>query len=290
LWNEVLPDLQLSVPFDLKQAAKVVFRVGSHSHGTYIQPDDDHGVDDVDLMVIVVPPPAYKLGLKHWEHAEFKHGKWDIVLYEWGKWLQMLRKSNPNVLGTLWLEPEDVLDCPKPWQLTPFEPWAAVLAGREKFLSKQMYPAFIGYAKGQLYKMTHHAHQGYMGEKRKRLVEKYGYDVKNAAHLVRLLRMACEAFEEGQLNVRRHDASELIAIKSGQWPLRRVQEEAAELLNRADSALTGTQLPEYPNELFIQNAMLAGYMMGWGWRTMECENWLYAHAPDIHGGGEYIDA
>lgn len=274
LWYEVLPDLQLHVPFDLREAAQVVFRVGSHSHGTYIPPTDEFGIDDVDLMVIVVPPPQFKLGLKSWEHGEYKHGKWDVVLYEWGKWLNMLRKSNPNVLGTLWLEPEDTLEFVRPYQADPFAPWRAVKDNREKFISKQMYPAFIGYARGQLHKMTHHVHQGYMGDKRTRLVERFGYDVKNAAHLVRLLRMACEAFETGKLVVRRPDAADLKEIKAGVWSLHKVEVEAESLFARAERALAGSALADYPDDLFIQKAMLAGYGMGWGWRTLESARWL----------------
>ena len=49
-----------------------------------------------------------------------------------------------------------------------------------------------------------------MGEKRKAIVRKYQYDVKNAAHLIRLLRMGIEFLETGELRVfRAMDAEEL---------------------------------------------------------------------------------
>jgi hypothetical protein len=48
-----------------------------------------------------------------------------------------------------------------------------------------------------------------MGEKRKAMVRKYQYDVKNAAHLIRLLRMGAEFIESGNLQVyRTTDAEE----------------------------------------------------------------------------------
>lgn len=259
LWEEALPDLELSVPFDLRTATKAVFRVGSHSHGTYIPPEHKFGVDDVDLMVIVCPPPQFKLGLKAWEHGEFKHGKWDIVLYDWQKWLQMIRKSNPNVVGCLWLEQEDI------YLPTGSAAMYHLFDSRHSFLTKQMEPAFVGYAKGQLYKMTHHAHQGYMGDKRKRLVEEFGYDVKNAAHMIRLLRMACEAFETGKLLVRRPDAAELIEIKSGRWSLEQVKEESDRLFARVEGALAASTLREFPNDAVLQSFMLQGYRETWGW-------------------------
>lgn len=255
-WEDALPDLQMSVPFDLNNSVVAVFRVGSYSHGTYMPPTDDFGIDDVDMMVIVIPPPQYVLGLKRFEHAEYKHGKLDVVFYDWSKWLRMIVKSNPNVVGTLWLETEDTY-LPNPFFLNP------LYYSRGRLLSKRMYQAFVGYAKGQLYKMTHHAHQGYMGDKRKRLVEKFGYDVKNAAHLIRLLRMACEALETERLNVRRKDADELIAIKQGNWSKADVENEAELLFWRAEEALKTTALPEHPDENLLQNIMVMGYREWW---------------------------
>ena len=257
LWNRVKADVQMTVPFDLDAATQVVFRVGSHSHGTYVPPEDPNGVDDVDLMVVVVPPPEFKLGLKSWEHGTYKHGKWDVVLYDWQKYLHMVSKSNPNVLGTLWLEGDDV--CRFSEAFTVLQGW------RHEFLSRRMYPAFVGYARGQLYKMTHHAHQGYMGDKRKQLVEKFGYDVKNAAHLIRLLRMACEAFELGTLFVRRPDAAEIIGIKQGLWSLERVQKEAENLFTRVDHAVKNGKVREVPNELLLQTLMVTAYKENWWW-------------------------
>ena len=61
--------------------------------------------------------------------------------------------------------------------------------------------------------MERNACKGYMGEKRKRLVEKFGYDTKNASHLIRLLRMGMEFLVDGELHVEREDAKELLRIK-----------------------------------------------------------------------------
>jgi hypothetical protein len=46
---------------------------------------------------------------------------------------------------------------------------------------------------------------GYMGQKRRELVRRVGYDAKNAAHLIRLLRMGIEFLTEGTLHVERAD-------------------------------------------------------------------------------------
>lgn len=54
-------------------------------------------------------------------------------------------------------------------------------------------------------------------EKRSELEEKFGYDTKHAAHLVRLLRMGEEILKGEGVKVRRPDAQELLAIRNGEW-------------------------------------------------------------------------
>ncbi len=63
---------------------------------------------------------------------------------------------------------------------------------------------------------------GYLGDKRKKLVLEKGYDSKNAAHCIRLLRMCKEFLATGVLLVNRPDSSELLEIKRGLWSLESV--------------------------------------------------------------------
>lgn len=89
---------------------------------------------------------------------------------------------------------------------------------------------------------------GYMGAKRRELVRRVGYDCKNGAHLIRLLRMGIEFLVEGELHVERADAAELFAIKRGEWPLERVKEEAERLFRLAEEAYVRSSLPPKPDE------------------------------------------
>lgn len=90
-------------------------------------------------------------------------------------------------------------------------------------------------------------YSGYMGKKRKQLIERYNYDPKNGAHLIRLLRMGIEALVTGELNVFREDAVELVAIKRGAWDLRKIQREAEILFADARQALIASPLPDHPD-------------------------------------------
>ena len=226
------------VPFDLARSFELVGLRGSEAHGTYVAPDDPLGIDDRDIMGIVSPPAPLQFGLKSWTHTEAIKGPWDVVLYSVRKFVGLLMKQNPNVLCMLWMEPNDYLHIGPTGR--------ALIDARDLFRCRERASAsFIGYANGQFKRMTQFHTQGYMGAKRKLLVERFGYDTKNASHLIRILRMGCEFIETGELTVRRPDAEELVAIKRGDWALGRVRAVAAELFERArDAEMSSTALPD----------------------------------------------
>lgn len=98
---------------------------------------------------------------------------------------------------------------------------------------------------------------GYMGEKRKQLVLRHGYDSKNAAHLIRLLRMCIEFMKTGEMIVDRPDAKELLDIKVGKWTLDKVKRHAAELFADAKVARDASILPAEPNREEAEKLLIA---------------------------------
>jgi hypothetical protein len=110
--------------------------------------------------------------------------------------------------------------------------------------------SFAGYAIGQLTRLGHPNTRGYMGKDRKALFERYGYDIKNGAHCIRLLRMGLELLETGELHVDRSgiDADELKVIKTGGWTLGQVEREAEAGLARLRGAEARSTLPPHPDE------------------------------------------
>jgi len=217
---------------------------GSISHGMYMPNKNDNSIDDKDIMSICIPPIDYYFGLKHYHNRgtiEIKQNEWDIVIYEFKKAIQLLKKGNPNILSILWLNEEDYIH--------QTESFITLIDNKSLFIGKHIYHSFIGYAKGQLYKMTHFKkYDGYMGNKRKRLVDKYGYDTKNASHLIRLLRMGIEFLNEGKLYIKRYDACELLEIKKGEWELKKVEEEAQRLFKIAELSYVHSKLPDNCDE------------------------------------------
>ena len=282
--------------FPLEPHLIVLALMGSHSHGTYIPPEEPEAIDDVDLMGFVVPPLPYHIGLPRWEHWRLQADELDVVIYSLEKAVRLLLKSNPNIVGLLWLRQNEYVHRHEVFDLLQSQ--------RAIFSSQAAADSFAGYAHDQLKEMQafdldrmseyealtkeirargplaevleadrakiehiarhwslsietlnrfrklHHEHfSGYMGEKRKAMVRKYQYDVKNAAHLVRLLRMGIEFLETGQLQVfRTSDAEELKRIKRGGWTLDQVKEQAEQLFGRIEEARTRSPLPPRPDE------------------------------------------
>lgn len=225
---------------------------GSIAHGMYVAPKEVASTDDKDLMYIVMPGMDYYLGLKTYGSKgtkEIKKDEWDIVAYEARKFISLLAQGNPNVLMMLWLKPNYYLKVSGAGQM--------LIDNKQLFVGKHVYRSFTGYAHGQLHRMTHNAFQGHMGDKRRKLVEQFGFDCKNAAHLVRLLRMGIEFLNDGVLYVDRHDASELLEIKKGEWSLERITAEADKLFEASRQAYLNSKLPSEPDKEAI-NVLCVG--------------------------------
>jgi hypothetical protein len=98
---------------------------------------------------------------------------------------------------------------------------------------------------------------GYMGEKRKSLVLRHGYDAKNAAHCIRLLRMCKEFLVNGRMEVyRTRDAEELLDIKRGKWRLDQVKEQARELFEDIAAARDASPLPDGPDREAVERLLI----------------------------------
>jgi predicted nucleotidyltransferase len=227
---------------------------GSIAHGMYMDPMRPEGIDDKDIMGVCIAPQSVYYGLDNLEQKERKLREWDSVVYELRKFVKLLEGSNPNVLSLLWLQENHYIYVDVYGE--------RLINNRELFVSKKIYHSFTGYAYAQLKKMTHLAFEGYMGQKRKSLVEKFGYDTKNAAHCIRLLRMGIEFLKEGELHVHREDAPQLMEIKLGGWTLEQVQKEAEYLFKRAEAAYDSCTLPKAPDHDKI-NALVVGMLREW---------------------------
>jgi len=88
-------------------------------------------------------------------------------------------------------------------------------------------------------------------KKRAKMEEKFGYDTKHAAHLVRLMRMGKEILSTGKVIVFRPDREELKDIRNGAWTYDQIEEYAntteQEILDLAETS----SLPNKPDRNFL---------------------------------------
>lgn len=290
---------------------------GSIAHG--IHNPDPQSIDDIDLIGIVLASPSVYLGLSEWGSRgtqETKIGRWDMVLYEARKMFSLLLQGNPNVLSTLWCEPQHYIN------ISP--QGKEILNSREIFVGRHVYHSFAGYASAQLKKMEardpaelreyiavtnelkyrglHPNHKGesipypnshsmahgegknaalssanillsklrsfqkkgenvgYMGDKRKQMVVDFGFDCKNAAHCIRLLKMCAEFLSTGRLNVyRKSDREELLAIKHGAWKVEDVKKYAEQLFVEAQAAYKSADqlMPDGPDKVAAEKLLIS---------------------------------
>lgn len=249
---DVTPEAMALIP---KRRILLGFR-GSVAHGTYRPPEDETSVDDVDLMAVHIGPIEHYLGFrrKGQETVDRTEGKWDVVSYEVRHYFSLLKKCNPNVMQLLWL-PDSML-------VSHTREGRKLRSRRNIFLSKRAYHAFKGYAYSQFDKLEKREHRGYMGEKRKKLVERFAYDTKYASHLIRLIRTGCEYLRGEGLQLPRPDADELLAIKRGEYGLSQIRNMAEAGFDDLRRARDESPLPDEPEEDEIEQllmSIIAGY-------------------------------
>lgn len=240
--QSVVDRFNASAGFDLRDSLVYLTYAGSKSHNTHVPSADPASIDDIDLVAVVVPPRERVYGLHRWDKSQqIQIDEWDVTIHSLHRFVELNLRGNPNIICTLWVRPSEML------HVSPS--FAPFVAQRDLFSSRHIVTAFMGYASGQLKKATSsQMYQGYMGAKRKSLVDRFGFDPKNAAHMIRLLRMCAEFTETGRLQVwRTDDAIELCAIKTGQVALSQIELMVDELFARIKLALQSSLLAEEPD-------------------------------------------
>ena len=92
-----------------------------------------------------VSPIEYHLGLPRWQHWTFQFEELDVVLYSLEKAVRLLLKSNPNIVGLLWLRDTEYVH--------RHSAFAQLRSQRDIFSSQAAAEAFAGYAADQLKRM-----------------------------------------------------------------------------------------------------------------------------------------
>ena len=172
----------------------------------------------------------------------------DRVIYGIKKWFKLAAQGNPNFLEILWT--------PENYFVKRSRQGDMLLAQRDIFLGKHVKPRYIGYAHAQLHRMDKLNKNANTNPKRVALVEEFGFDTKNAMHLIRLMRTGFEIITEGTIHVQRHDARELLAIRRGEWKRERILEEANKIEDLINQAMVTSTLRTKPDDKAINELLM----------------------------------
>lgn len=252
-------NLLKEAPSFLKSNIHYETLMGSHAYGVADTAVRAESPADYDVYGIAIPPKDYLFPHLRGEILGFgtpgptfekpfqKHhilekdalggqGKlWDIQIFNIVRFFELCRHNNPNMIEMLYTPEECVLYCSAIGRL--------IREKRTLFLSKKCWPRFRGYAHQQLKKMNDKQAQG----KRKDLIERHGYDVKFAYHIIRLMDEADQILSTGTLDIQRA-RKEMKAVRRGDWSAQEVREWAMEKEKSLEFIYAKCTLPEEPEE------------------------------------------
>lgn len=159
---------------------KLIFKVlmGSQAYGTST-PESD-----CDYTEVYEEDRDQIFGLSYGEDtmSQLQKDNDDVRRYYLRHWVKMLCRGNPNALETLLVSDDQIVHASS--EFSSFFLNRKHIA-RRPFLHKPLLiRSHLGFASGQLKRMVE---GNDMGERRKTLIAKHGYDVKFAAHAYRLL-------------------------------------------------------------------------------------------------------
>lgn len=179
----------------------------------------------------------------HLRHPDGR--EYDFAVYNIIKFFQLCMENNPNMIDSLFTPDDCVIYQSKVGRM--------VREQRRIFLHQGCLPKFRGYAYSQIKKLD--AKQPEPGSRRHGYVERYGYDVKYAVHLVRLVLECEQILQEGDIDLRRH-ADTLKAVRAGQWTEAEVKAWFSQREEALDTMRFHSDLPAVPDEARIRELLL----------------------------------
>jgi predicted nucleotidyltransferase len=182
-----------------------------------------------------------------------KGREYDLNIYSIVHYFNLCMENNPNMIASLFTPQECVLHSTTVANM--------VRDKRKLFLHKGCWHRFKGYAYNQLHKMRTKTQEP--GSKRAIMVERFGYDVKFAYHVVRLLDEVEQILTEGDLDIRRNKA-QLKAIRRGEVPEEEIHRWASEKEKALEKAYEDSKLPYGPNQEAIKKLLLECLEEHWG--------------------------
>lgn len=255
--------------------ASYVTLMGSHAYGSATEESD------YDFYGFCVPPmnvifpflsgdiPQFGKQKKNFNQLQLqgipseKYGDTDITIYNIARYFHLVMENNPNMLDSLFV-PEDCI-------VFSDNVGKMVRERRRIFLSEKLFHRFKGMAYSHMKRITSRTREG----KRKEHVEKYGFDVKDASHVVRLMCEVEDFLLKGDADISAN-ACVIRAVRDGEWSLEHVTDffEGKITFLESELELGKSVLPKYPDENRIKILLVEcleekyGSLSEYGWNIL----------------------
>ena len=231
-----------------------------NTHYTTIMGSVAYGVSgessDVDIYGFCIPPKemifphlrgeimGFGKQVNRFEQWQQHHvqdpsndNQYDFQIYNIVKYFQLCMENNPNMIDSIFTPQRCITHCTRVGNI--------VRENRHMFLHKGAWHKFKGYAYSQMHKMDTKDPTG----KRKEMIDKYGYDVKFAYHVVRLLN------EVEQILVERN-REQLKSIRRGEWTMDQIKEYFNKKESELETLYMASKIPYKPDEQKIKALLL----------------------------------
>ena len=232
--------------------------MGSQAYG--VSTDDS----DLDVYGFCIPPkdmvfphlageiPGFGQQVQRFEQWSEHHIRdpnkkveYDFAVFGIVKYFQLCMENNPNMIDSLFTSRQCVIHS------TPVS--EHLRDNRKLFLHKGSWHKFKGYAYAQMAKIRNKVNAS--NEKRAETIAKYGYDLKFAYHIVRLLNEVEQILVEGDLDLQRN-REQLKEIRRGEWSLEQVESYFESKEKLLETTYAASKLPHGPDEAVIKKILL----------------------------------
>ena len=225
-------------------------------------------LSDMDIYAYCIPPKTYLFphlagyidgfgtNPPHFDefqqhHISYNDRSYDVKVFNIVKFFELARLGNPNCVEILFTTQNCILKQTVVGQL--------IRENRKLFLSKKCWPRFKGYAYSNIKFINDYKPQG----KRMETIQKYGWDVKAGAHLLRLINEIEQILMYGDLDLTAN-ADQLRQIRNGKFTANEVMDIFNEKEKSLEKLYLESTLQNEANEEEIKQLLLKCLEMHYG--------------------------
>lgn len=182
-----------------------------------------------------------------WEvqHREIDNKGTDITIYNIVKYFKLTMDCNPNMIHSLFVPENCIVHTDKIGKM--------VRDHRHLFLSEKAFHTFRGIAFAHFRKIEGREREP--GSRRAKVIEEFGFDVKDASYVLRFVLELKEILFEGDLHINRY-GQKITDIRNGKYSLDAILKEYQEILDEIEKNRDKFIIQHSPDEDKIRNLLV----------------------------------